>query len=182
MHYVWIVHAVVNNSAICDISITMQATARRSLKMTSCRVGTKYEQFTDSTNFKKANKPLPKVKNLYICRASLQTMMQCHCILLWYATVRRRWSLNKCCMDINLSHHRKITLFSRSTVNAVLVHLIGSVMKWSHLTVMSYSFSLVTIRRPIWLLYVNLPSQRLVCNQGNHSVVRKLVFLQCIYR
>ena len=29
------------------------------------KVGTKYEQFTDSTNVKKANK-VPKVKNLYI--------------------------------------------------------------------------------------------------------------------
>ena len=41
----------------------MQATAQRSLKMINSfyEVGTKYEQFTDSTNFKIANM-LPKVK------------------------------------------------------------------------------------------------------------------------
>ena len=42
----------------------MQATAPQNDSL--YEVG-KYEQFTDSTNFKKANK-LPEVKNLYFCR------------------------------------------------------------------------------------------------------------------
>ena len=39
------------------------------------QVGTKYEQFAGSTNFKKPN-TLPKVET-YTYRASLQTVMQC---------------------------------------------------------------------------------------------------------